>query len=317
MKILNIVISYPPKRFIGAELYDHALNVHLQKAGHTVHVATGENLEQSWEYEGIQVNPPERPTTKYDLILTHVDYRQKAHYIRRLMNQTSIPIIGIQHNDTRNTIDDEQLYKWDGLIYNNYHMLNQSRNTTPNKTVLIPPCPAPAQDISKGTYILIVGTSLPKGIDTFYSIVQAMPDQQFMAVEGGWGKQEPKSYPNLKLIPHTNNLTPILKEAHILLLPSKYESWAMIASEALAEGKKVVTFDDLPGVKENIGDAGEYVPRGAKTNEWVKAIQKRKKTSKIREQADANYALHQKTLKDAEKMLQNIYQNANKSIEKR
>jgi glycosyltransferase involved in cell wall biosynthesis len=55
-------------------------------------------------------------------------------------------------------------------------------------------------------------------------------------------------------------------------MPSAYESWGMVASEAICGGIPVIAFP-TPGLKENLDYAGIFVPPHS-IQEWVDAIQK-------------------------------------------
>lgn len=266
MRILSILLQYPPARRIGAELYDHELHKALTKAGHTVEVLTTEEATKdlpSWEFEGIKVNGP--VAKDYDLILTHVDLRQKTWYIARLHNFTKLPIVAIQHNNAPSTLMAEKLYLWHGIIYNSEHAKNIGQSLTAKKTVLIPPVkPVGKTPTSEGTNIVQIGLNKTKGGDIFWNLVKANPEKNFIAVEGGWGQAiKPYATPNnVTLLPHLEDLTEVWQEAALLLLPSlSLESWAMVAAEAGRHGVPTFTFNDIAGVMENIGDTGFTVPR--------------------------------------------------------
>lgn len=256
MNIATVILSYPPLRRIGAELYDHELHKALQEAGHTVHVFTREQgLKDSWEFEGVLVNP-ER-LEEYDLILTHIDCRQSAWHFFRTGNGKPTPIVGILHNLSPSTIMSESLYKWDGIIYNSDYAKSLGKAQTANKTVLIPPAPAVGRtSLSKGTAITVVNLNVAKGGKEFWKIAKANPNQEFIAVKGGWGFQiVPDVIPaNVTVLEHQPNLDKVWEKtkAH-LLLAMDIESWNMTASEAMRKGIPTLTFETLGGVLENLG----------------------------------------------------------------
>jgi glycosyltransferase involved in cell wall biosynthesis len=57
----------------------------------------------------------------------------------------------------------------------------------------------------------------------------------------------------------------------ILVMPSKYESWGMTATEAMCYGIPVISTETL-GLKENCGLAGIYIKNRDDIKEWVNAI---------------------------------------------
>lgn len=300
MRILTIIQEYPPLRRIGSEMYDHDLHRYLIKQGHSIEVIAVHSTE-SWEYQGVKVNPTR--LTEPDIILTHADYRQKAHYHRRLKGWMNVPIIGILHNDQTQAISPAKLFQWDGLIANSEHLKGLIVNVCP-QTVLIPPTPKPSTKIPAGKGILHIGLTQEKGAPLFYELAEALPDHDFTGVIGGWGTPIIKEEPNIKILPHQKTLVPLFKTHHILILPSLFESWAMVASEAMAYGLTVITYDDLPGVAENVGKAGILVPRNDQVEPWVDAITKhRKRTAVNLRQAQSNYTLHKQQLKETEKFL--------------
>lgn len=268
MKVLLIVLQYPPKRFIGAELYDHAISKGLIKAGHTVDVLTtdseSEKDSKPWLFEGVEVNNTNIYKTKYDVILTHVDLRQKAYYYARITDNIKTPIVGIQHNDNIGTVGAEKLYMWHGLIYNSEYMFKASQNVYAQKQILLPPITDVGRTgLSKGKAITQINLTQMKGGDKFWELVKLMPDQEFIAVEGGWGKQIiPFEIPdNVKLITQTTNLKPIWEQTSLLLMLSVKESWGMVATEAGRYGIPTVSYDYLKGVEENLKGQGIYVDK--------------------------------------------------------
>ena len=308
MKILNILLSYPPYRYIGAEIYDHTLNKALHKKGHTVYVKTIDeiNNNQPYQHENILINHP--IPTDIDLIITHIDLRQKAYHLKRLHNLNNTPMVGIQHNLGRETQTAERLYKWDGIIYNSQHMANISRNPTAPKTVLIPPTPNPSRKpISEGKAITQINLTALKGAKDFWQLVENNPHQQFIAVKGGWGAQIiPTNIPdNVKIYEHQNNLTPIWKKTGALLfLSAPLEAWGMVASEANAHGIPVIHYTPRPGIEENVGTLGGYPISGSINTLNLTSIPT--PSTHIQQQAVENYKKHKEQLKDTVEWVENI-----------
>ena len=53
-------------------------------------------------------------------------------------------------------------------------------------------------------------------------------------------------------------------------MPSHYESWGRTATEAMSSGIPVIC-TDLPGLRENCGNAAEYCKQD-RIEQWVQAI---------------------------------------------
>lgn len=303
MRIIFTLLKYPPLRRIGAELYDHALLKALQAAGHEVEVHAFEDCEdQQWEYDGVKVNPEYSGT--YDLILTHVDNRQKAWYVARTIDQRDIPIVGVMHNNGRNTLMDEQLYNWHGVIYNSEYTKSLSTARQRPTQVLIPALdPTPAK-LSKGTSITQINLTREKGVQRFYELVEQNPNQKFIGVEGGWGKQlyPTKQYDNLTILPHQADLTDVwLQTKQLAVLSETIESWTMAAAEAARHGIPTIVYNDLPGVIENVGPGAIPVVRG----EHIE-LTGRKPTMKVQKHQQSQATLHLKQLDETVDFLERI-----------
>lgn len=295
MKVLTIALNYPPQRYIGAELYDHALNKALIKEGHKVTVQTTEVTTEQYTFDSVPVNHPIEDD--YDVIICHVDAYQQALYIRRVHNLLHIPLVGIQHNFGDETVKDEAFYRFDGIIYNSQHMLERSRNKTKHKIVLTPPSKMPSKLSTAGDKVMIVGTTKPKGVSVFYKLAQNLTAEKFIGVTGGWGTNHQLGYRNVEFVEPVADLKPYYLQAKVLLVPSLYESWSMAASEAMTYGVTVITFDDLPGVAENVGNAGHYIDRQSHWGNWRDLIETPLPVSTVKKQAAANYRRHKAQLK--------------------
>lgn len=295
MKILAVLQSYPPERFIGAELYDHALiKKILEDEENIVDIVTED--EESWSYDGVEVNR-EQLEKKYDIILTHIDYRQKAYWWQRKLNLTkSSKIVGIMHNDSERTINYALDFFWDGIILNSEYLGKRPYKAT-TKTVLIPPCPAPVtvKKSTKQFLTMQANTTFAKGgVKYLEEVAKTNPDSKVLAQLGGWGGQMRSDVNNVVEESHAPIDSKLWAKVETLILPSIKESWSMLASEAIAHGVPVVTFKDLPGVKENLKGAAVYVDRADGVQVWGAALKKAKSIPKktLKEQAIANNTKH-------------------------
>lgn len=305
MNILVLTLNFPPKRFIGAELYDLAFIKALQKSGHKVYVKTVEHTEQ-YEYDGISVNEPYK-NEELNLIITHLELRQKAHYERRLSGK-KIPIIGIQHNFNEAAVQASKLYSWEGIVFNSSYMSKNSPSLCKNTFVLIPPCPKPQEKVNtKASKILFVNLSPFKGAENFWKIAEQAPEQNFIAVKGGWGNQYiPEKIPsNVELLDHQEDLSKVYKESKSVLILSWSESWCMVASEAQAYGANVLAWDFLPGVAENIGKPG-HILDNLKGIKQITPLLKGKQRLANLTQAQKNFVRHQKELKNFVKFCEEL-----------
>jgi len=61
----------------------------------------------------------------------------------------------------------------------------------------------------------------------------------------------------VEIVPNTDNVSEIYKQAKVVLMPSKYESFGMVAAECMLQGIPVIA-SDTGGLKECLGDYPTY-----------------------------------------------------------
>jgi glycosyltransferase involved in cell wall biosynthesis len=250
--------SFPPKRFIGAELYDIAVLKYLQEQGHEVSVILP--IDESWEFDGISVNPKDRK--KPNIVLTHLDYSAPA-FLRA--SQSGAKILGIGHNTGRFSNDAANYGKYDAIILNSNFMKDFFGISKDKKClIIVPPTPEPQKRFLKTRENFVsVNQAREKGGVAFAELAEWMPKEKFVGVLGGWGGQFTKELPNLSYFEHgPNAVKEVLRKAKALVVASAEESWGMAAAEALSHGVPVVYYKHLHGVAENAGEAGVAVSTG-------------------------------------------------------
>lgn len=250
--------SFPPKRFIGAELYDIAVLKYLQEQGHEVSVVLP--MDEAWEFDGISVNPKDKKSP--DIILTHLDYSAPA-FMRAY--ETGARILGIGHNTGRVAKDAAQYGSYDGLVLNSDFMKDFFEiGKDKNCLIIIPPTPEPRKRFTKKQENFIsVNQARAKGGVVFAELAEWLPTEKFVGVLGGWGEQFTKDSPNLSYVDHgPNAVKEAMKNAKALVVASAEESWGMAAAECLSNGIPVVYYTHLQGVAENVGEAGVAVTTG-------------------------------------------------------
>jgi glycosyltransferase involved in cell wall biosynthesis len=66
----------------------------------------------------------------------------------------------------------------------------------------------------------------------------------------------------------------VYAKSRVVLMPSEYESFGMVAAEAIVSGIPVIA-TPTAGLKENLGDAGIYARRGTgEVDKWYDALSK-------------------------------------------
>jgi glycosyltransferase involved in cell wall biosynthesis len=119
-------------------------------------------------------------------------------------------------------------------------------------------------------YVTLITISAHKGGYQLIEIAKCLPHVKFLGV-GDQGIQD-TTISNIKYISNTRNIREIYEQSSIILMPSAYESWGMVASEAICGGIPVIA-SQTPGLKENLDYAGIFVPLHS-IQQWVDAIQK-------------------------------------------
>jgi glycosyltransferase involved in cell wall biosynthesis len=134
-----------------------------------------------------------------------------------------------------------------------------------------------------GEYITLVNANQNKGVKQFIDMATAMPERKFLGVIPYYGELKlPDAPDNIKWVPFDDDIRTILKETHILVMPSYYESFGRIAFESMYNGIPVLYSKPNPkskypggsteGVEEWISPAGISCDRD-KIEEWKAAIE--------------------------------------------
>src|SRR5690606_19054142 len=97
---------------------------------------------------------------------------------------------------------------------------------------------------------------------------------RFLGVTGIYGRQQDLAgLANVEVIPHVPHPEMrgrVYARTRVLLVPSSYESWGRVASEAICSGIPVVAHP-TPGLRECLGDAGLFVDR-RDVDGWVRTL---------------------------------------------
>lgn len=263
MRITWSIHLYPPRHNCGSEWMAHNINKFLISRGHEVrvilHQAHKYNIKVPYEIDGVTVSGPTHEIGQYswpDVILTHLEYT--AHTLP-LGHMVKRPVIQFVHGDKRyQSIDnakharivynsqwiaDKLQYKWKSMVFNpfcDYDHINVNENPIDNE------------------YITLVNLNENKGGHILRKIAEAMPDRKFLGVIGGYDPQITNQPPNVKVVPNAKDIREYYRQTRVLIMPSLYESWGMVATEAMANGIPVVC-TETPGLKENCANAGLYV----------------------------------------------------------
>lgn len=261
MQIAVLAHYYIEENRAGGELMLHEILKYLAK-NNTINAYITDNHSKDKTIDGVNVfynfDPKDIKKKKYDLIISHLNHSQVSVDDAKSKNK---PVMLIVHNnmpDTKEIL--KGLRETDTVIFNTKWIKEDCK--TPAKSIVIHP-PVNIKPIkSTGDKITLINLTLEKGSYTFYRILEHLPQYNFLGVEGGyWKKRQVKrNFPNLTILPNTDKITDIYKQTKIILMPSSYESFGMVASEAAMCGIPVIC-SPTKGLQENLGDAGIYIER--------------------------------------------------------
>lgn len=270
----------------GAELMMKSLLAPLVERGHSIDVLEGWQRRPDrepygdYEVDGVRIHPyrdrsdPMPYVRDCDVILTHLDQTNRASALGDIFDK---PVVMLCHNDYSNTAHfmDRRYVHYLHPVYNSEWM-KASLEAPYNKphplgTIVRPAVFAEQYKVKPGNLITLINLNEDKGSKLFWHLAESMKDQKFLAVVGAHGDQIiRRDLPNVEVMEHTNDMRTVYAKTRLLLMPSVYESWGRVGTEAMASGIPVLAHP-TEGLLENLGQAGIFLDRSA-PQEWVQAI---------------------------------------------
>ena len=269
-----IIHGYPPVLNAGAEGMSHCLNQFLLKHGWTVTVILPKFPNK--EFEGVHVlsfndkKKIEKVLEEASILISHLRYSELAAFTAA---QIHVPLVLLIHNSfqipyirdiLKVTKDVHLLYnsEWIGEFYKMFHLDNST---------LYPPV-AVLDFKTDRKYVALINCNKDKGGEMLIRLAKAMPETQFLGVNGSYGEQVvEKGIPNLHYIKNTPDIRSFYSKIGIVLMPSIYESWGRVAVEAMSLGIPVVA-NPTPGLRESLDSVGLFADRD-NLGQWIRAIQ--------------------------------------------
>lgn len=300
MKIVAMTHAYLPYHCAGAETMLHGMLRALVVAGHQVQVTLSTQYGDPYEVDGIEVYPRQDKKVSLDrliasdVVIAHLANTPAAAALGKWNNK---PVVIISHNTFRTNYKSTMApqgvvsllvvnSRWMADDFKEWVARQRPRRISPIPEVLIHhPVVDPAEHATTpGDRVTLVNISMDfpapdghttgKGGELFRRLAERMPDVGFLGVTGSYGPQQDMTgVPNMQVLEHVPNCEMrerVWARTRILLVPSGYESWGRVASEALCSGIPVIAHP-TPGLKENLGDAGIFVDRHH-TDTWVRTI---------------------------------------------
>lgn len=293
MRVLAMLHLYPPTGNAGAEWAMHTLLAALAQAGHEVDVLLIEHsrISEPYTLDGVRVHPRRGKGDPFDwllsdrpphVIVTHLMNTPRATVLGEMYG---VPVVHVLHNDH----DHERswLRRGPALVVYNSDWVRDSclswwadvqTGPPPAGVVVRPPVIAAHYETTPGDRVTLINLCENKGARLFWEIARRMPDVDFLAVEGGYGKQIVEDLPNVdvqRCVPGDQMRDVVYGRTRILLVPSEYESWGRVAVEAMTSGIPVIAHP-TPGLRESLGDAGVFADRND-PDAWVAQIRRLRK----------------------------------------
>jgi glycosyltransferase involved in cell wall biosynthesis len=272
VRIVAWVDGYPPQYCIGASMMLHEILIGMRQRGHEVRVF--DLRRYSGTFEGIEIVPLNagRETEAYewaDVVITQTNGSHNAamHFASRC------PIVYINH-DPKDLLKELPRNQKGLLVVFNSLWASRQFNLSFDQIVMPPPVHPEKYRTEKGNRITLVNMNQNKGGDIFWQLVLALPNHEFLGVEGAYGHQiKSKTTPvNVKIEPMTSDMKSVYSQSRIVIMPSKVETYGRVGVEAFASGIPVIA-SPTDGLKEALGDAGIFVA-SRNVSDWVEEIQR-------------------------------------------
>lgn len=274
MKVIVFVKLYFHKNGSGGEAYLHHFLKRLKKERNLdIQVIIPESKEiKKLDFEGITINETNENVEtclsyidRCNLFITQLEHSEiSLDYALK----NNIPSLMIFHNSIgiyNKYIQNPNVIK----IFNSNFVMNDyiQRDLIPVNNYLI----YPYTDFPKLSkfrkkkedrrYITFINPCLNKGADIVVSLAEKFKTEKFLIVKGGYCPNDQKpfldkfhSLPNCHIIENTPDIiNDIYLKSKIVLMPSTYESYGMVASEACCLGIPVIINRNSKGLLENMG----------------------------------------------------------------
>jgi len=260
----------------GSELMLHELLSALARRGHDVELLLTLQSGPTTTLDGVTIyQDPSHlrrlKTQRYDVAITHHMETPRAMAWGKTYDR---PVVQIVHNTNRSTAG--WLIAEPALAVFNTEWVRRAHRFDGRSIVVHPPVWGSQHATTPGDAITLVNPIPAKGSATFYALAERMPDLPFLAVEGGYLRHEQVRRDDLLNVawqPHTADMRgDVWSRTRVLLMPSDYESWGMVAVEAMHSGIPVIAHP-TPGLRESLGKAGTFVDRTDVAG-WYAAIRR-------------------------------------------
>lgn len=259
----------------GSETTLHAAMRAMAERGHEVKVIA-DRTPADYEHEGVQVFHLPRNQFHHervreiaadaDILITHLDCTSLAMGLAIDLHR---PLVHMIHNHAQLGYWRVPPFKAQLVVFNTHWIAANEKykgEPWPGKSIVIHPVIEPEKyKCERGTKITFCNPTEGKGVYTVHKLAEAMPDYEFLIVEGIYGEQVAppnlsdewvEDHPNIEHMKNNPDFREVLRKTKVLLMPSNYESYGRCAVEACCAGIPVIVHPTA-GLWEAL-DGGEF-----------------------------------------------------------
>lgn len=286
MKVHGFAHFSLPFRCAGSEVVIHELLKAAVEAGHEATMwCTHRDAIHSWtgrepdiRLDGVTIKRVRnallgtRLMSRYrpDVVVSHHQHVLQAIKTARLIKARSVFLL---HNDM--DLNRRPLQAKPDLTIFNSEWVRKSlrRFGEPIESLVFhPPLTPERHEVdTTGEATTLINLNEHKGAHVFYALAERMPERPFLGVVGGHGQQVIRhTLPNVTILEHGPDMKRVWSQTRVLLMPSVYESYGLVAVEAGVNGIPTIA-NPTPGLRENLGAFGLYARRDH-IGEWIQQL---------------------------------------------
>ena len=269
----------PPYVYAGAETAMMGLCLALQRRGFDVVAVEGEGPPGVGSMEGVPLQSGfprwEKKYTKPLLrkLKPDIIVAQFEAVLPFMEHSGGIPVYAYAHVPWSYELPAERDLSPTGWIFTSYALWKECGK--PKDSLVFHPIIDRMRVCGwrgKRKNITMVNPSWSKGGDIVLALTHAFPEEHFVLARGGYGAvvEGLSERPNVEFLGPLRDMRPFYGNSKLHLVPSREETYGMVAAEARMAGAPVVA-SNLPALHEALPDAAWYAPPGDK-GAWTRVV---------------------------------------------